>query len=61
GLVWFALVADGEPRTYRATFPGNRSDIRARARMAALAAIWRYLERADPDVTITPFMSEARR
>ena len=60
GLVWFALVADGEPRTYRATFPGDRSDIRARARMAALAAIWRYLERADKDVPITPFMSETR-
>jgi len=60
GLVWFALVADGEPRTYRANFPGDRSDIRARARMAALAAIWRYLERADAGVPITPFMSEGR-
>ena len=61
GLVWFALVADGEPRTYRATFPGNRSDIRARATMAGLSAIWRYLERASSDVPITPFMAEARR
>ncbi|MGH7327435.1 MAG: nicotinamide-nucleotide amidohydrolase family protein, partial [Polyangiaceae bacterium] len=61
GLVWFALVADGEPRTYRATFPGERSDIRARATMAALSAIWRYLERASTDVPITPFMAEARR
>lgn len=60
GLVWFALVADGEPRTYRATFPGERSDIRARATMAGLSAIWRYLERAGTDVPITPFMSEAR-
>lgn len=61
GLVWFALVADGEPRTYRATFPGDRRDIRARATMAALSAIWRYLERADPNVPITPFMAEAKR
>jgi nicotinamide-nucleotide amidase len=61
GLVWFALVADGEPRTYRATFPGNRSDIRARATMAGLSAIWRYLERASSDIPITPFMAEARR
>ena len=61
GLVWFALVADGEPRTYRAVFPGERSDIRARATMAALSAIWRFLERADPSVPITPFMAEARR
>ncbi len=61
GLVWFALVADGEPRTYRATFPGDRADIRARATMAGLSAIWRYLERADTSVPITPFMSEARR
>jgi nicotinamide-nucleotide amidase len=61
GLVWFALVADGEPRTYRATFPGERSDIRARATMAGLSAIWRYLERASNDVPITPFMAEARR
>ena len=61
GLVWFALVADGEPRTYRATFPGDRNDIRTRATMAGLSAIWRYLERADTSVPITPFMSEARR
>ena len=61
GLVWFALVADGEPRTYRANFPGERSDIRARATMAALSAIWRFLERADPNVPITPFMAETRR
>ena len=61
GLVWFALVADGEPRTYRATFPGDRRDIRARATMAALSAIWRYLERADTSVPITPFMAEAKR
>ena len=60
GLVWFALVADGEPRTYRANFPGDRRDIRARARMAALSAIWRYIERASVDVPITPFMSETR-
>jgi nicotinamide-nucleotide amidase len=61
GLVWFALIADGEPRTYRATFPGDRGDIRTRATMAGLSAIWRYLERADASVPITPFMSEARR
>lgn len=61
GLVWFALVADGEPRTYRATFPGDRSDIRTRATMAALSAIWRYLERADANVPITPFMAEVKR
>jgi nicotinamide-nucleotide amidase len=61
GLVWFALVADGEPRTYRATFPGDRNDIRVRATMAGLSAIWRYLERADTSVPITPFMSEAKR
>ncbi|MBV8152214.1 MAG: competence/damage-inducible protein A [Candidatus Eremiobacteraeota bacterium] len=57
GLVWFALVSDdGEPRTYRAQFPGDRNDIRTRASMAALSAIWRYLERARADVPITPFM-----
>jgi nicotinamide-nucleotide amidase len=61
GLVWFALVGDGEPRTYRATFPGERGDIRARATMAGLSAIWRYLERAGADVPITPFMAESRR
>ncbi|MBV8601353.1 MAG: competence/damage-inducible protein A, partial [Candidatus Eremiobacteraeota bacterium] len=62
GLVWFALVTDApEPRTYRANFPGERSDIRSRATMAALSAIWRYLERADAQVPITPFMAAAPR
>jgi nicotinamide-nucleotide amidase len=61
GLVWFALVADGEPRTYKANFPGDRNDIRVRATMAGLSAIWRYLERAEVSVPITPFMAEARR
>jgi nicotinamide-nucleotide amidase len=60
GLVWFALVGDGEPRTYRANFPGERSDIRARASMAALSAIWRYLEHASSDVPITPFMAATK-
>jgi len=46
GLVWFALVDDaGEVTTLRNTFPGTRSDIRTRATMAALALIWRRLER----------------
>ena len=46
GLVWFAIaLADGEIETRRATFPGSRSDIRERATMAALAMIWRRLER----------------
>ena len=62
GLVWFALAGpEPEPRTYRATFPGDRSDVRSRSAMAALSAIWRYLERAKADVPITPFMAEARR
>ena len=61
GLVWFALIAgDAEPRTYRTQFPGDRNDIRTRAAMAALSAIWRYLERARADVPITPFMAGSR-
>jgi nicotinamide-nucleotide amidase len=46
GLVWFALADDtGEVHTHRATFPGQRSDIRDRATMTALSLIWRRLER----------------
>jgi nicotinamide-nucleotide amidase len=45
GLVWFALVdADGNVETHRATFPGQRRDIRDRATMTALSLIWRRLE-----------------
>jgi nicotinamide-nucleotide amidase len=46
GLVWFALVDDNRVvETHRATFPGQRSDIRDRATMTALSLIWRRLER----------------
>jgi nicotinamide-nucleotide amidase len=46
GLVWFALVDDtGAVETHRATFPGQRTDIRDRAEMTALSLIWRRLER----------------
>jgi hypothetical protein len=31
--------------THRATFPGQRTDIRDRAEMTALSLIWRRLER----------------
>ena len=49
GLVWFALVDDENVvETHRATFPGQRSDIRARAEMTALSLIWRRLERSRP-------------
>jgi len=45
GLVWFALASgDDEVETRRLTFPGNRSDVRDRATMAALGLIWRGLE-----------------
>jgi nicotinamide-nucleotide amidase len=45
GLVWFALAdGAGEVRTHRATFPGQRADIRDRATMTALSLIWRRLE-----------------
>jgi nicotinamide-nucleotide amidase len=46
GLVWFALADDaGEVHAQRATFPGQRSDIRDRATMTALSIVWRHLER----------------
>jgi nicotinamide-nucleotide amidase len=46
GLVWFALVDDrGAVETHRATFPGQRGDVRDRAEMTALSLIWRRLER----------------
>jgi len=46
GLVWFALADDaGEVHAQRVTFPGQRSDIRDRATMSALAIVWRHLER----------------
>ena len=46
GLVWFALADDaGEVHAQRITFPGQRSDIRDRATMSALAIVWRHLER----------------
>jgi nicotinamide-nucleotide amidase len=46
GLVWFALADDaGDVHAQRVTFPGQRSDIRDRATMAALGIIWRRLER----------------
>ncbi len=45
GLVWFALVDDGGAvTTHRATFPGQRPDVRDRAVMTALSLIWRRLE-----------------
>jgi nicotinamide-nucleotide amidase len=46
GLVWFALTDDaGVTETHRLTFPGQRSDIRDRATMAAQSILWRRLER----------------
>lgn len=46
GLVWFALAfEDGEIETRRLTFPGDRTDIRERATLAALGMIWRRIER----------------
>ena len=41
GLVWFALADEtGAVTTRRATIPGDRTDIRQRATMQALALIW---------------------
>jgi nicotinamide-nucleotide amidase len=49
GLVWFALSDDaGVTETHRLTFPGQRSDIRDRATMAAQSLLWRRLERDLP-------------
>jgi nicotinamide-nucleotide amidase len=46
GLVWFALAfGDGEVETRRLTFPGDRTDIRERATVAALGLLWRRIER----------------
>jgi nicotinamide-nucleotide amidase len=46
GLVWFALAfGEGEVETRRLTFPGDRTDIRDRATVAALGLIWRRIER----------------
>jgi nicotinamide-nucleotide amidase len=45
GLVWFALAANGDVETRRATFPGTRTEIRERASVAALGMLWRHLER----------------
>jgi len=46
GLVWFALAfGDGEIETRRLTFPGDRTDIRERATVAALGLLWRRIER----------------
>jgi nicotinamide-nucleotide amidase len=53
GLVWFALAANGEVETRRATFPGNRTEIRERATIAALGMLWRHLER-DVDAEPAP-------
>ena len=44
GLVWFALAMGEEIETRRLTFPGNRTDIRERATVAALGLMWRKLE-----------------
>lgn len=46
GLVWLALAdGNGETETRRVTFPGERADVRARATTAALALLWKHLER----------------
>lgn len=49
GLVWFGYAGpDGGAQAVKATFPGNRADIRTRAATAALSLIWRRLERTIP-------------
>ena len=45
GLVWFALAFGEDVETRRLTFPGNRTDVRERATIAALGLLWRRLER----------------
>jgi nicotinamide-nucleotide amidase len=47
GLVWFALASPEGVETRRVTFPGTRADIRDRATVAALALLWRRIERED--------------
>jgi nicotinamide-nucleotide amidase len=55
GLVWFALAfGDGEIETRRLTFPGDRTDIRERATVAALGLLWRRIERDVPAQTAVP-------
>ena len=55
GLVWFALAfEDGEIETRKLTFPGNRTDIRERATVAALGLLWRRIERDVPAITGVP-------
>ena len=49
GLVWFALAGPGEAlETRRLTFPGERSDVRERAVVAAQSFIWRALQARAP-------------
>ena len=55
GLVWFALAfGDGEIETRKLTFPGNRTDIRERATVAALGLLWRRIERDVPTNSAVP-------
>ena len=55
GLVWIALASgDAEVETRRLTFPGERSDIRDRATVAALGLLWRRLERDARASTTVP-------
>jgi nicotinamide-nucleotide amidase len=43
GTVWFGFVAGDRRWAERVAFPGDRSDIRARAVQFALFALWRVL------------------
>ena len=44
GLVWFAIDLNGEPKTYRFTFRGDREAIQRRATVMALGLLWYRLE-----------------
>jgi nicotinamide-nucleotide amidase len=45
GLVWLAIAHAGERRAVRMDFPGDRAAIQERATVAALALLWRELQR----------------
>ncbi|HTU70537.1 MAG TPA: competence/damage-inducible protein A [Candidatus Baltobacteraceae bacterium] len=43
GLVWFAIDAEGESKTYRFHFRGDRDAVQRRATVMALGLVWRFL------------------
>ena len=45
GMVWFGVAIDGEARTTRVDFVGDRSAVRERAAQCALALLLRAIER----------------